>query len=76
MNGGKNVDYKKTKNKHCCETLKYWIADKDNPFYYNSKYRSYGMTVPKQLLRRNEVCNRYLFTFCPRCGTKFSSIKS
>jgi len=67
------VDYKKIKNKHCCERIRLWIKNPDCPFVYVPHDRYYGITVPKWYLRKNEVDFAYANTFCPSCGTKFPS---
>jgi len=62
------------KNDYCCGRLRSWSESDDCPFYYNPRYRDYGITAPKSLNKKFKggwPC--YPVSFCPACGTNLPS---
>ena len=58
-------------NDFCCRHMLYAIEQgDDSPFIYYEDTRSYIISAPNVLLKKNMVWVGYRLTCCPFCGTK------
>jgi uncharacterized protein DUF6980 len=55
---------------HCCTAMTLWVQDPDCPLIYDEKDRSYALTAPAALMKKNEVWMCYVVNFCPYCGVQ------
>jgi len=60
-----------TKNtRHCCVMMHDQINNPMGLIFYDLEDRCYTVSVPKTLLKKNEVWKGYGLQFCLFCGTK------
>ena len=58
----------------CCLDMETAIQDNSNsPLTYTPYLRSYIISVPNSLLKKNEIWVGYKVKHCPFCGTKLPS---
>jgi uncharacterized protein DUF6980 len=50
--------------------MQLWLQDLDCPLSYMSEIRSYTMSAPESMVKKNEVWPCYTVNFCPYCGTQ------
>ena len=64
----------KINNEVCCLAMEGAIEDSHNsPVTYEPCLRSYTISAPDSLLKKNEIWVGYRVIFCPFCGTKLPS---
>lgn len=55
---------------HCCANMQKQLDDPLGLLFYDLEDRCYTVSVPKTLLKKNEVWKGYGLQFCLFCGTK------
>lgn len=60
----------KLASNECCNVMELWLQDPDCPLQYDPRHRSYTMTMPIGVAKKNEVWPCYTVNYCPYCGTK------
>ena len=57
----------------CCTTLESLVQERSSPLKYIPYLRQFTLTIPKQYLKKNELCMNFTISHCPYCGSKLPS---